>query len=236
MCILAAVTTVVVLGTGCSSGYRAYYDIGLVDTERPAGAQGKYGTQTVKIVGEVGKELSHFEDELVTVVWSPTTDVFHLQVTNKTDQPIQINWNDGMYVDEKGTQHKIIHSKVIHEDTEKVQQPTVVEPGEVIKESIRSADNVYYETGINARYREKPFFPESASTKAELTGQTDALKNQKVKVALPLETGGEQFVYVFVFELTNIVVKKAKEDSGEKKKSSWVDEDDHTPDILYPDS
>lgn len=233
MCIVA--TVVVMLVAGCSSGYRAVYDIDLIDTERPSAAEDKFGQQIVKVVGEVGKELSHFEDDLVVVQWAPATDVFELQMTNKTDASIQINWDDGAYVDEKGTQHRIIHSKVIHEDKEKPQKPTVVEPGASISEAIRSADNVYYEQGINARYRERPFFPETGSTETELTEKTTALLKKTVKIKLPIDVSGEQFAYVFVFELGNIVVEKTKKDTGEKK-STWVDEDQHTPEVLYPDS
>ncbi|UCH84863.1 MAG: hypothetical protein JSW50_04010 [Candidatus Latescibacterota bacterium] len=223
---IAAALSVLVL-CGCSSGYRAVYDIDLVGTERPESAQETFGEQVVKVVGEVGRERSHFEDGLVAIEWEPTPEEFRLQITNKSINPISIIWDDGGYVDENGQKHRIIHSKVIHEDREKSQKPTVVDPGGQVKEAVRSADNIVYEKGINARYREQPFFPESGSNPEELTQKTSPLVKKTVSVMLPLETSGEKYAYSFVFELANINIVKTKEDV--KKESTWVEEDAHVP-------
>ena len=226
LCLLGVAA--MILAAGCSSGYRAVYDIGLIDAERPAEAQQEYGTQVVKVIGEVGKELSHFEDNMVAIGWTPTPDEFQMEVSNKTNEPIEINWNDGAYIDEDGNRHRIVHSKVIYEDREKHQKPSVVEPGGTLSETIRSADNIYYEGGINARFREKPFFPTYAKSQDELDRETSALANKTVKIALPLEANGKEQLYVFVFKVKHIKVEKAR-GKDKDKGSTWTEEDQYAP-------
>ena len=212
---------------GCSSGYRAVYDINLIDTERPEVAKKEFGDQVVKVVGQVGRERSRFEDGLVAIEWEPTPSAFHLKIINKSDKPIAIVWDDAAYIDENGQKHRIINSKVIHEHREKPQRPSVVEPGAQFKESLRSADNVVYQTGINAGFRERPFFPTSGSNQEKLNLQTSPLIKKTVSVNLPFNVNGEKYAYMFIFELANINIVKEKEHVD--RESTWVEENAHVP-------
>ena len=225
--VVAVVVMSIVIG--CSSGYRAVYDIGLIDAERPEAAQQRYGQQIVKVVAEFGKEFSHFEDDLVAVAWTPTPHQFQMELTNKVNGPIEIVWDDGAFVDENGTRHRIVTSQVIYEDRDKPQQPTVIAAGGTISESIRSADNIFYEKGITARYREKPFFPTSASSKKELDEKAASLEKKIVKVALPLQVEGQELVYVFAFQLANVDVVKGSGKKGTENTSVWIDEETFVP-------
>ena len=100
--------------TGCSGGYIANYDIGLIETDRPDGAQEKYGEQVIRTIEEMNTEISHFEDDLISVVFEMKPKVFEIEILNKLDGPIAIDWDGAQYVDENGITHRLVSESVIH--------------------------------------------------------------------------------------------------------------------------
>ncbi|UCG51787.1 MAG: hypothetical protein JSW58_16710 [Candidatus Latescibacterota bacterium] len=206
----AVLAVVSLLLYGCGGGYVAKYDIGLIDAERPTTAEEKYGRQIVKVIGEVGREISHFEDDLVEITWDATATEFGFELNNKSGEKIEILWDDGRYVDPNGADHRIVHSRVRLGDRDKPQKPTVVEAGGRVAETIRSADNIFYEQGINARWRQNPFFLEKANTSDELSQQAEQVIHKTIKVVLPFRTAGDVHEYVFVFQIKDVDITKAK--------------------------
>ena len=110
---------------GCQS-FRAYYDIGLTEVERPALAKERYGEQKITKAREEGVEKYYFEDELVKILWLPSSSNVSFNLTNKTDHSIKIIWDEAVYVDTIGVSHRVMHSGVKYMDRSNSQPPSVV--------------------------------------------------------------------------------------------------------------
>ena len=132
--------------TGCAT-YRAYYDIGLKQVERPAQAKERYGEQTITKVEEEGIYKYFFEDEMVKIVWIPTAYQVSFVLTNKTNHSIKIVWDEAAFVDVAGVSHRVMHSGVKYIDRNNPQPPTVVVRKGTITDLVIPTDNIYYVSG-----------------------------------------------------------------------------------------
>jgi hypothetical protein len=200
ICLLA----VVVLG-GCSA-YRAYYDIGLTRVERPAAAMEQFGNQDVTKMVEQGPDKSFFEDGLTKIVWTPTSREISFDLTNKTDQPIEIIWDESRFVDQEGKKHPLIHSGTDYAKMDDPQPPLEVAAQGSISTAVFPTNHIYYS---DARYQKKPLFPNFAMSrkkdKLEEEGKTHIGK--KFKILLPLRIKEAIHEYVFTFEVSGVDVK-----------------------------
>ena len=74
----------------CVSHHHAIYDISLSEVERPADAKERYGEQKIVSFEEQGKTKYSFQDEMVRIIWIPTSYQFSFGLTNKTKYSIKI--------------------------------------------------------------------------------------------------------------------------------------------------
>lgn len=193
---------------GCTRRYIATYDIGLVEAKRPPESQERYGEHLVRITTEYGSRVSHFKDGLVAVAWHPDASGIGFDLTNQTDEPIQIDWEASAYVDEEGAKHRIIHSGIERAKADRPQLATEVGPGAKISEVIRSADNVSFEAGLHNRWHEAPLFPVSGSDRARLSAQAEERVGKTVDVVLTFLVGGKPVSYRFVFGVEDVEVSE----------------------------
>jgi len=171
---------------GCAT-YRAYYDIGLTEVERPAQAKQRYGEQKITKVEEEGINKYFFEDEMVKIVWIPTSSQLSFILTNKTDHSIKIVWDEAAFVDENGVSHRVMHSGVKYIDRNNPQPPSVVVRKGTIMDLIMPTDNVYYVSGQYGGWREAPLFPVSSVTAEELKSKAQKYIGKTVMVHLKID-------------------------------------------------
>lgn len=215
--------------TGCSGGYIAKYEIGLFEADRPADAQGKYGAQVVRTIETMEKEISHFEDNLISATFYMKPKAFELEIMNKLDKSIAIDWNGAQYVDENGKTHRLVHESVLKKDLDKPQEPVVIEGRGVWKEKVQSRDNLTLEQGIHSTWRVSPFFPHQDGSSAKLTEQTAGLKDKVVKIKLPFVVNGDVLDYTFGFLIHNVIVEKARpEEEDERPSTNYHDQFEHS--------
>jgi hypothetical protein len=113
---------------GCAKTYVANYDIGLVEARRPVESEKQYGTDLLGVSSEDGQRVSYFEDGLVSILWYPKPSGIAFELTNKLDKPVEIDWEASAYVDEKGANHRIIHSGIESAAVDRRQSPSQVAP------------------------------------------------------------------------------------------------------------
>ncbi len=115
---------------------------------------------------------------------------------NKSDQPIQIDWNQVAYVDVTGESHKVIHAGVKYIDRDKTLAPTTVPPSAHIKDTIFPADYVHYTGGEFGGWMEDPLFPNGKAA--------DSYKGKTFVVFIPLKVGSSQRTYTFKFKIADV--------------------------------
>ena len=203
LCVLAII--------GCTKSYIATYDIGLVEAERPPESKARYGEHVVRITTEFGSRVSHFRDGLVSIAWQPDPSGFRFELANRSEEPIDIDWEASAYVDEEGVSHRIVHSGVEAAKVDRPQPATRVEPDQEISEVIRSADKISFASGIHGRWHEAPLFPVAGSDRSRLTTEAEERVGKTVEVVLGFVVGGKAMSYRFVFGVEDVeVTQKAR--------------------------
>jgi hypothetical protein len=194
----------VCLVIGCST-YRADYDIGLTSVDRPAEIQKKYGSYDVTKVKEVGSDISSFEDGLVRIVWTPSAYDAVFILTNKTNQPIKILWDNAVFVDEDGTNHRVVHGDVNHTEASEFQKPALIEPNGTYKDAIFPAGSFVYRSG---NWHKKPLFPTISVSRQANSMEEEASEyvGKSFQIILPLEVDNAAHEYIFTFKVSNVEV------------------------------
>ncbi len=194
--------------TSCSA-YTPFYDIGLLEVERPAQAKERYGEQKITTTLEEGVTKYCFEDEMVKTVWLPTPNQVSFVLTNKTNHSIRIIWDEAAYVDEEGISHRVMHEGVKYIDREKPQPPTVVVRKATITDLVFPTDNIQYVSRGDKMWHKSPLFPTSAKTVDELKATTAGYVGKTIQVLLPLQIEDVVNEYIFVFEIKTVDVRKS---------------------------
>lgn len=195
---------------GCATMDTVRYDIGLSAVERPENAKERYGEQKIGTVQEEDTIKYSFEDDLIRIVWLATPEQLVFDLTNKTNQSIEIIWDKAVYVDEKGNSMKVTHSEVKYTDRNKPQPPTTVAGGATVSDLVFPAKNVDWIGGPYGGWRIKPLFPTSSmsGTPEDLLAQAKKYVGKSVQVILPLEIEKTVNQYIFVFKVNDVVMGK----------------------------
>lgn len=195
---------VVCLVIGCST-YRAHYDIGLTTVDRPAAIMEKYGSHDVTKIEENGPDISSFEDGLVKIVWTPTAYDAAFVLTNKTNQPIRILWDNVVFIDEEGTSHRVVHAGVNHSEADDFQDPVLIKANGKYKDAIFPAGNFVYRSG---NWHKDPLFPTLSVSRQANSMEQEASEfiGKSFQIILPLEVDNAANEYVFTFKVSNVEV------------------------------
>ena len=190
------------LFTGCATAgasfYTAEYEASLSEVRRPADAERRYGA---KEVTETDSSYT-FEDEFVKSTWVPANGVFYVDIKNKTENSIQIDWNQGAYVGPDGNSQRLMHGEVRRYQANQSLPPTVIPAGGSASKTIGSMEAF-----------EGELFPVSyvgadSSGVASFRKRVDAFEETEVQVLLPLKIEEEVNEYTFTFDVTDARVDK----------------------------
>ena len=210
VCLSVIVLLFVSVPPGCATMDTVRYDIGLSAVERPENAKERYGEQRIGIVQEEDTTKYSFEDDLIKIVWMATPEQLVFDLTNKTNQPIQIIWDKAAYIDEKGDSKRVTHSGVKYADRNNPQPPTTVAKDATVSDLVLPAENVDYVGGPYGGWRIKPLFPtfSTSGTPEDLLAQAKKYVGKSVQVLLPLEIEKTVNDYLFVFKVNDVVMGK----------------------------
>lgn len=73
--------------------------------------------------------------------------VFDVVISNKSAEPIEINWDNVAYVDDNGIAHKVVKSGTRIVDRTRPQGNLLIPPNAKVDEMFHPADFIYYEYG-----------------------------------------------------------------------------------------
>lgn len=198
--------------------YKAYYDISLSEVERPLKAKERYGEQKIEKMQEEGSQKYYFEDEMVKIVWIPTSSEIDFLLTNKTDHSIKIIWDEAAYVDENGVSHRVLHSGTKLVDRNNPQAPTVVVRKGSATDMIYPADYVSF---ASRSWIYRPLLPNHTddwiyNLNAGYTGENlpnkllkdaNSIVGKTIQVLLPLQIEDVVNEYIFTLKVNSVEVK-----------------------------
>ena len=135
-----------------------------------------------------------FEDTALSINFSIIKPMISFHLTNKTDQPIKIDWNEVSYVDVSGLAHKVTHKGVRIIERNSTQPPTTIPPTAKIDEFIIPTDAVSMRLN---KWEMKDLLPEGPEAKG-LEGKTFSL-------FMPLEVNGAVKNHLFTFKIIKVI-------------------------------
>lgn len=204
---------------GCAASVKHYlrYDIVLEEVERPPEAKERYREQKISTAEEKGYKYK-FEDEMIKILWMPSSAELRFLLENKTDHSIKIIWNEAAYVCEKGKSHKVMHTGVKYTNRNNLQQSTVVAGKGVITDFIYPTDhaNYAYDGWIESPLQTggwtvKPLLPNSqeGGDPQKLLNSATSYIDKTMQVLLSIQLEDVTYNYVFTFKVkgVNLAVK-----------------------------
>jgi hypothetical protein len=139
-----------------------------------------------------------FSDDLTGFVFSISKRQFGFVLQNKTDEPIEIDWNKVAFVDVIGESHKVMHSGVKYIGRNEPLAPTTIPPSAKLEDIVSPSDYVYYSEGKYGGWRELPLFPDG--------DKALAFKGQTFTVFMPVRVNGTVKNYSFKFKITDVAL------------------------------
>jgi len=190
----------------------ARYEIALVEVERTAQPASEYGTPSISEVFEDGQKRYVFEDALFRATWYAAPKDFSFLLANKSDHSIRVIWDRGVFVDDSGASHRMMHSGVRYLQRDSPQPPSVIVRDGLLNDGVLPTDCVFWKPGHYGGWEQKEIFgptrTETPSSHLEFVEvfEADARANigRRYKVLLPIEDGGSTHEYVFVFEVKGV--------------------------------
>lgn len=144
---------------------------------------------------EIGNTLL-YSDENLSIQYRIVSDSITFQLTNKTNNPIKVDWNQISFIDSTGLAQRIMHTGVKYNNANEYQQPSIVPPLAKIEDQLIPTKNIWFEKGEYGGWRTNPLFPEGPIAE-KLVGSTFG-------VFFPLEINGQIVNYNFTFRIESI--------------------------------
>lgn len=177
--------------------YYLKYDISLWKVEKPSMAKEKAGNS--QITNNI------YEDEFINISWAidPLTIAFTL--LNKTDHSLKIIWDEAVFVDPIGRNHRIFHSGVRYIDRNAPQPPSIIVRKGQLTDTIYPTDYVHF----SDEWEEEPILPysESGGDPELLFEEGKLYIGSTIQILLPLEINGKINEYIFVFKINDVTLK-----------------------------
>lgn len=199
--------------------YEASYSISLSKVERPEKSSKRYGQQKIETISstESNKYKYVFEDNMVKVFWIVTNRDISFSIQNKTDYSIKIPWDEAVFVDEKRSSHRVIHSGVKYSETANPQTSSIIARKTSIEDTVFPVDYIVWLEG-SKEWVNKPFFltgdlhgPYSPGKYATYESFEEAAKSnigKTIQVLLPLQIEDVINDYIFSFSVENATCKQ----------------------------
>ncbi len=139
-----------------------------------------------------------YSDDLADFSFSVSKRQFSFVLKNKTDEPMDIDWNKVSFVDIGGESHKVMHEGVKYIARNESLAPTTVPPSAKLQDIVFPADYVYYSEGEYGGWRELALFPDGEKALA--------LKGQTFTIFMPVRVNGAVKNYSFKFKISDVTL------------------------------
>lgn len=149
-------------------------------------------------------EELRFEDDRIAIVFTlkPKGNYYEypLELTNKTGQPIKIDWSQAAIIDPDGRSHRVGRSAApaLTGTQPENLSPTTIPPQAFVAEAIFCSDDALSVGGL-ARVYTTYLYPRTYQEAKKLIGSSR-------KIFLPLEINGETVYYTFAITVENVAI------------------------------
>lgn len=190
--------------------YYADYDISLTKVDPPK--------KSAKPSPIIASELK-FEDQKISITWLPRPTMFSFLLKNKLDHSMKVVWDETVFVDENGGNHKIMHSGIKFTDRGNSQSPTVIIKGGKLEDLIYPIDYAswrdgsydYSSPGGWDEHTILPFTVYGGNIKKQkLTENANSYIGKTFQISLLLEDEGVVNEYLFTFQVNSVQIKNKK--------------------------
>jgi hypothetical protein len=97
-----------------------------------------------------------YEDSMVAILVSPTSDHIQFQLTNKTDRSLWIVWDEAAFTHIDGKMSKVMHTGTKYIDRNWSQPPSLVPPHQSFGDGAWPTDRVVLQAEYQGRYGSSP--------------------------------------------------------------------------------
>jgi len=153
-----------------------------------------------------------YEDNKISVTWIPRGDSFRFTLENKSDSSIKIVWDDCVFVDENGINHKTIHSGIKFIDRNNSQPPSTIIKGGKIIDEISPSDYIAWQDYPYSGWVTTRIFPDNLVSdgieKQNRIETANSYIGKIFKVVLSLYSEGINNEYIFIFQIKKFEVKR----------------------------
>jgi len=191
--------------------HRLNYGIVLSEVERPTDAKERYGEYEIFETEEEGFKYV-FEDEMIKVLWLPTSFTIVFRLENKTDHSMRIIWDEAAYVDENGGSHRVMHGGVKYSEKQATQPSSVVVRRGTLSDVIYPTDYVSYTSGAYGGWNEQPLLPneQMGGDPQTLLRASEEFIGKTVQILLPIQIEDVTNDYIFTFKIESAELVKKK--------------------------
>jgi hypothetical protein len=144
----------------------------------------RFGFKMIK--PKVSEDLV-YEDASIRIQFR-TLEQLHFELTNKTDDAIEVHWSQSSIVDTRGEAHRVTHSGVRYIERNDAAPPTIIPPNAKITDLLHPSDYIDYDSDGGWKIRklfDRPF---------------NAYGDQTFAVFMVLKLGSATKTYNFVFK------------------------------------
>lgn len=151
-------------------------------------------------------DLLAFDDAGIAMVFSIRDQQIEFTLTNKTDAPIRIDWNNLSYIDPSKSAHKVFHAGVKYSSRAESLPATLVPPGAKIEDLIAPVDYAHYVEGRYGGWSSRSLFLAEADLMAPPPPELKDLQGATLGIFMPLEVNGRTENYNFVFRIDKVLM------------------------------
>lgn len=152
----------------------------------------------------------YYEDSIIKIVWEPDNRQFKFWLTNKSDESIQVPWDNASYVDYEGKAGRVIHSGVDYIKRYDAQPPMTVPSGSTLFDMLVPVENIYYDPGTGWESRQIiPTILVNAWTRSGLSkvrAVCPQYLGRDIAFLLPIVVKSIRNDYLFTFHINHIPI------------------------------
>lgn len=166
-----------------------------------------------QLINDSSTQVNTYEDSLITILFSPSAELYDFTLLNRTDEPMYINWEETSFI--KGdVAGPVINKEVDYYDKLLPMKPTLIPPKRKRVDKIIPIENIVIDD-FGARL-EVPLSKTSFKTREQVDSYLKSTENHVVYLTLETSTGpvAYQFTFSDVGEITSYQEPNASSDFG----------------------
>lgn len=172
------------------------YSLPLMSVERPVGVTQRWGEYRIDQADSLTGY--RYQDGLVRILALAENGVFFLEIENRSEQSIQVVWDQAAYVGPDGVTSKVTNGDTRVIDMEKSQTPTVIP--RAARAQLTAIPNRNYTTGVVG------YSPDRVEDFVPLVDEAPAYNGKEVRLLIPLSVQDVVNEYTMVFRIVGVRV------------------------------